>query len=75
MFRPGQTQHCMQMTLRFNTEKCKVQTVQYQGNTTQGNTTQHNTTQFPYCKSGNELSACKAEKDLGTVIWNGALTY
>jgi hypothetical protein len=42
MFRPGQTQHCMQMTLRFNTEKCKVQTVQYQGDTTQGNTTQRN---------------------------------
>jgi hypothetical protein len=41
--------------MKFNTGKCKVLTV----------AGKPKPIEFPYCMYGNELSSCKAEKDLG----------
>ena len=44
--------------MKFNTEKCKVLTV----------TRKRKPIEFPYRMYGNELSSCKAEKDLGLLV-------
>ena len=51
---------CTKLRMNFNAGKCKVLTV----------TRKRKPINFPYFVHGNELSSCKAEKDLGLLVFS-----